>query len=119
MAVNNDQRPTRRRKIALAASGGGHVRQLLDLQPVWSEHEYCFITEDTALGQTLSIEHPTHFVPHFAWGQAKLGAPFRMLGRAFQSFIQSARIILRERPEVIISTGAFPGRNPGIFAFAR
>lgn len=106
MAVNNDQRPARRRKIALAASGGGHVRQLLDLQPVWSEHEYFFITEDTALGQTLSIEHPTHFVPHFAWGQAKLGAPFRMLGRAFQSFIQSARIILRERPEVIISTGA-------------
>lgn len=96
----------RRRKICLAASGGGHVRQLLDLQPVWSEHDYFFVTEDTALGHTLGQDHPTHFVPHFAWGQAKLGAPFRMLGSAFVSLVRSAGIIMRERPQVLITTGA-------------
>jgi UDP-N-acetylglucosamine transferase subunit ALG13 len=95
-----------RRKICLAASGGGHVRQLLDLQPVWSEHDYFFVTEDTALGHTLGQDHPTHFVPHFAWGQAKLGAPFRMLRSAFVSLVRSACIIMRERPEVLITTGA-------------
>ncbi len=95
-----------RRKVCLAASGGGHVRQLLDLQPVWSEHDYFFVTEDTALGHTLGQDHPTHFVPHFAWGQAKLGAPFRMLRSAFVSLVRSARIIGRERPEVLITTGA-------------
>jgi len=99
-------RPAPRRKICLAASGGGHVRQLLDLQPVWSEHDYFFVTEDTALGHTLGQDHPTHFVPHFAWGQARLGAPFRMLRSAFASLVRSARIILRERPEVLITTGA-------------
>lgn len=97
---------TRRLKICLAASGGGHVRQLLDLQPVWSEHDYFFVTEDTALGQNLGGEHRCYFVPHFAWGQARLGAPFRMLGRAFNSFVQSAGIIRRERPDVVITTGA-------------
>lgn len=95
-----------RLRICLAASGGGHVRQLLDLQTVWSQHDHFFVTEDTALGQTLAKEHRTHFVPHFAWGQAKLGAPFRMLRRAFESFFGSLSLMLRERPDVVISTGA-------------
>ena len=93
-------------RICLAASGGGHVRQLLDLQPAWSRYDHFFVTEDTALGQTLSASHRTYFVPHFAWGQAKLGAPFRMVGRAIASLFRSARAILRERPDVLITTGA-------------
>ena len=93
-------------KICLAASGGGHVRQLLDLEPVWSRHRYFFVTEDTALGRTLSEKHPTNFLPHFAWGQAKQGAVLTMLSRAFASFFRSAGIILREKPDVLITTGA-------------
>jgi UDP-N-acetylglucosamine transferase subunit ALG13 len=110
MAASDDTtasvRERARRRICLAASGGGHVRQLLDLQPVWGEHDYVFVTEDTALGRTLAETHRTHFLPHFAWGQAKQGAVFRMLGRAFVSFFRSASIVLRERPEIVISTGA-------------
>lgn len=96
----------RRLRVCLAASGGGHVRQLLDLEPVWSEHDYVFITEDTALGQTLARDHRTLFLPHFAWGQAKQGAPLKMIGRALTSFFRSLRFMLRERPDVVISTGA-------------
>ncbi len=95
-----------RRKICLAGSGGGHVRQLLDLEPVWSSHDYFFVTEDTALGRNLERDHRCYFVPHFAWGQTRLGAPFRMIQRAFVSFFRSAAIIMRERPDVLISTGA-------------
>src|ERR1700753_268448 len=84
-------------RICLAGSGGGHVRQLLDLQPFWSEHDYFFVTEDTALGQSLQASHRTYLVPHFAWGQARLGAPFRMLAAAVKSLFQSASIILKER----------------------
>lgn len=93
-------------RLCLAASGGGHVRQLLDLEPVWSRFDHFFITEDTALGRTLSGKHRTHFLPHFAWGQAKLGAPFRMVAGAVASLGRSIGIMLRERPDVIISTGA-------------
>ncbi len=96
----------KRLRICLAASGGGHVRQLLDLRPAWSAHDHFFVTEDTALGQSLAREHRTHFVPHFAWGQAKLGTPFKMVARAFSSFFGSLRLMLRERPDVVISTGA-------------
>ena len=93
-------------RICLAGSGGGHVRQLLDLEPFWSQHDYFFVTEDTALGQSLSGSHRTYLVPHFAWGQAKLGAPFRMLAAAVVSVFRSAAIILKERPTHIVSSGA-------------
>lgn len=102
----NSAEAPRRLRICLAASGGGHVRQLLDLRRVWSAHDYFFITEDTALGQSLGEEHRTYFLPHFAWGQAKHGAPLKMLARAFGSFLKSLRVMWRERPDVVISTGA-------------
>lgn len=95
-----------RLKICLAASGGGHVRQLLDLAPVWSGHDYFFVTEDTALGVSLADKHRTYFVPHVAVGQARLGAPVKMVTGAIRSIFRSAKIIWRERPDVVISTGA-------------
>jgi UDP-N-acetylglucosamine--N-acetylmuramyl-(pentapeptide) pyrophosphoryl-undecaprenol N-acetylglucosamine transferase len=95
-----------RLRVCLAASGGGHLRQLLDLEPVWAPHDYFFITEDTALGQTMAKNHRTEFLPHFAWGQAKMGAPFRMLARAAVSAVHALRVMLRERPDLVISTGA-------------
>lgn len=93
-------------KICLAGSGGGHVRQLLDLEPAWAGHDAFFVTEDTALSRSLSQKHQVHFVAHVALGQARLGAPFLMLRRALSNFVQSALIAFRERPDVVISTGA-------------
>lgn len=96
----------RRLRLCLAASGGGHVRQLLDLESIWSKHDYFFVTEDTALGATLAQTHRTHFVPHVAIGQARLGAPWQMVRAGISNFFRSASIIARERPDVVISTGA-------------
>jgi UDP-N-acetylglucosamine--N-acetylmuramyl-(pentapeptide) pyrophosphoryl-undecaprenol N-acetylglucosamine transferase len=104
--VPTDQRGNPPLKLCLAASGGGHVRQLLDLKGVWSRFDYFFLTEDTALGRSLQEQHKTYFVPHVAWGQVKRGNPFAIAWRALQSIWGSASIILRERPDVIISTGA-------------
>lgn len=101
-----------RLRICLAGSGGGHVRQLLDLEAVWSSHDHFVVTEDTALGRTLAKSHRTYFVPHFAWGQAKFGAPVRMIGNAITGLFRTLSILLRERPDVVISTGA------GAVAFA-
>src|SRR5687768_3634025 len=90
--------PARRLKICLAGSGGGHIRQLLDLEPVWSRHDSFFVTEDLALGATVSTQHRAYFLPHFAFGQLKLGGPLRPLWNAAVSFVKSAGIILKERP---------------------
>jgi UDP-N-acetylglucosamine transferase subunit ALG13 len=95
-----------RLKVCLAASGGGHVRQLLDLEPVWSEHDAFFLTEDTALSRSIAEKHRAAYVPHFALGQARLGKPLKMMGAGIRSFFVSGGIILKERPQVLITTGA-------------
>lgn len=96
----------RQLRICLAASGGGHIRQLLDLEPAWSAYDHFFLTEDTALSRSIAEQHRTLFIPHVALGQARLGAPLVMLAAGVRNFFRSARIIFRERPDVVISTGA-------------
>jgi UDP-N-acetylglucosamine transferase subunit ALG13 len=96
----------KRLRLCLAASGGGHLRQLLDLKPVWSQHDYFFVTEDTALGRSLGQEHPVRFVPHYGWGQTKMGKTLLMARSAFVNFFKAAALMLKERPQVVISTGA-------------
>ena len=98
--------PRRNLRVCLAASGGGHVRQLLDLEKAWRPYDYFFLSEKTPLAQSLAQTHPTFFVDHFALGQARLGSPFKMMAAALRNFLQSGRIIWRERPDIVISTGA-------------
>ncbi len=93
-------------RICLAGSGGGHVRQLLDLEPFWAGGDCFFVTEDTALGRSIAEDHDTCFVPHVALGQARLGAPLRMLGAAMRNMARSAAIVFRKRPDIIVTTGA-------------
>lgn len=93
-------------KLCLCGSGGGHVRQLLDLEPVWAGEDYVFVTEDLILGRSIAETHPTRFVAHVALGQARLGAPFAMIKGAVRNLVQSARIVWAERPDVVITTGA-------------
>jgi len=95
-----------RPRLCLAASGGGHLRQLLDLEPAWAPFEHFFLTEETALGRSLAERTPTHFVDHVALGQGRLGAPWRMIVSAVRNLFQSAAIIVRERPDFVITTGA-------------
>lgn len=96
----------RRLRLCLCGSGGGHVRQLLELKSVWESRDYLFVTENLILGQSISKIHRTRFVRHVALGQAKLGAPFVMLWCALENMLESAKIVFQERPDVIITTGA-------------
>lgn len=106
-------------KICLAASGGGHMRQLLDLEPFWRGRDYVFVTEPTAMGQSVAQHQPTEFVPHVALGQAKLGHPLVMLRSAFANFVASWRIVAKHRPDLFISTGAGSMFFTGVFARLR
>lgn len=108
---------TARLTVCLAASGGGHIRQLLDLGQFWEAHDYFFVTEDTALGRSVAEAHPTEFVPHFAIGQARLGKPLLMIGRAFKNAWTSLKIIRKRRPDLVVTTGA--GSQLFIVAWAR
>lgn len=98
--------PRPRPRICLAGSGGGHVRQLLDLEPVWRDESCFFVTEDTALGRSLARKHDVRLVDHFAAGQLRLGQPLRMLVHAIANLAKSWGIIRDEQPDLVITTGA-------------
>lgn len=93
-------------KLCLAASGGGHVRQILDLEPLWRDLPHIFVTEDTALGRSIADKHPTAFVSHVALGQARLGAPLKMMLGAVRNCFESIQIVWKNRPTVVVTTGA-------------
>ena len=96
----------RRPRICLAASGGGHLRQLLDLEPVWSRYDHFFVTEPSAIGDDLKANHRLFEVSHYAAGQAQIGKGAAMLRGAFSNLVQSLCIVWKERPDIVISTGA-------------
>lgn len=79
---------------------------MLDLEPIWQDADHAFVTEESGIARTLADRHRVHLVPHFALGQARLGAPFRMLRLALGSLVGSLQIVLRERPDVVITTGS-------------
>ena len=93
-------------RICLAASGGGHLRQLLDLRPFWEGHDVHFVTEDTSLAQSLATQHRIHFVPHFRLGQLRTNPVFGVLGAMAQNLKDAGRAVRKEQPQLVVSTGA-------------
>lgn len=82
------------------------MRQLLDLKELWASYPHFFVTEDTALGRSISRDQATEFVAHVALGQSRLGRPHVMLWQALVNLWQSLRIVMKHRPDVVITTGA-------------
>lgn len=95
-----------RLRVCLAASGGGHIRQILDLEACWSKYDFFFVSEDTALSRSLTPKHPVYFVRHFALGHLRSRGFFEAAKAGWRNFWQSARIAVRHRPDIVISTGA-------------
>ncbi len=92
--------------ICLSAAGGGHFRQLLDIEMLWSQYPHFIVTENTVLTRALSNREDIENVPHFALGQVRIGKGFAMVRAALASCIASLGIIIRRRPDIIITTGS-------------
>ena len=90
---------TRRVKVLLVASGGGHWVQLMRIASAFSEHERVYVTtlrgcESDVGGARLHLVNDASRWNRF--GLVKLAARLMLL-------------LLRERPDVVVSTGAAPG----------
>jgi len=84
-------------RVGLIGSSGGHLDQLLALRSFWERHERFWVTFDTPDAaerlrgeRVIAAHHPTtRNLPNLA----------RNLGLA-------ARVLPRERPDLLLSTGA-------------
>ena len=82
-------------KICLAASKGGHYFQMQELTKKinFEKFQSFFLTFQR---EDIEVNPNTYFVTD----------PKRNPFRFFLNFLQSLRVMLKERPEIIISTGA-------------
>lgn len=84
-------------KLALVCSGGGHFLELYRLKPVWEKHSHFWVTfkgEDTR--ELLADERV-----YFAYRPTN-----RHLPNLLRNFRLAFHVLARERPKVLISTGA-------------
>lgn len=86
-------------KIALIASSGGHLEQLLMLAPLTDKYDGCLITEQTQY-KPPKVSVPVYYVKQVNRHE-KTFLP-KMLHIAFASL----KIFLKEKPDVVITTGA-------------
>ena len=92
--------PTKRRpRILAVASGGGHWMQMLRLRPAFSDCDVEFATVDPAAAADVA--------PARLWTFCDSNRDTKL--RVVWTTLQLAWIVLRVRPDVIVSTGAAPG----------
>jgi UDP-N-acetylglucosamine:LPS N-acetylglucosamine transferase len=87
------------RRMLARASGGGHFVQLLRLRPAWESHDVAYPTVHAALAVDVAAARLLTFrdVSRADWWRLPL------------TIWHIAHILLRVRPDVIITTGALPG----------
>jgi len=91
---------TKKQKICLAASAGGHLTQLLKVASCTAGHEVFVVTTSEAVRQKLAAIGRVHVV-----GECNREHLLRVIG----VLLRCVCIIFRERPNVVLSSGAAAG----------
>jgi len=87
-------------KICLAASAGGHLTQLLKISDSWNGYDTFCLTTTKVARKRLKQYGKIYVV-----GECNHKHPIRV----FKVFFQCIRIVVHERPDVVISSGAAAG----------
>jgi UDP-N-acetylglucosamine:LPS N-acetylglucosamine transferase len=84
-------------KAMLVGSGGGHLAQLLALRPWWSGLDRFWVCFDAPDARSQLAEE------HVAWAYSPTT---RNLFNLIRNFFLGIKVLRRERPDVVVSTGA-------------
>ncbi|KUK17271.1 PssD/Cps14F family polysaccharide biosynthesis glycosyltransferase [Thermococcus sibiricus] len=85
-------------KIALVCSHGGHLTETLFLMEAFKEHDVFFITYDNF--RTRNLQYKTYLLENLLENLEK--NPIKVI----RDVIRMTIILAKERPDVIVSTGA-------------
>jgi len=90
----NDRSRTR---LALVGSSGGHLAHLLALEPMWGRYDRFWVTFETEDAVSLLAGERTYWCHH---------PTNRNLVNLCRNTLLAMRILARERPQLIVSSGA-------------
>lgn len=82
--------------ILLTCSAGGHLAEMRQLREFYDKHDHFFVTFQRPDTESLSREEKVFFIER----------PARNPIQTMRAFIQAWKIISREKPRLVISTGA-------------
>ncbi|WP_138419874.1 PssD/Cps14F family polysaccharide biosynthesis glycosyltransferase [Aquibacillus sediminis] len=97
--MSNKQKQTK--KLLLIASVGGHLTQLLELKSLFEQYDYHIVTESTPVTKQMKDKYPMSFLVYGARNN-----PIRYIFKFSFNIIKSVGLFLRERPDIVITTGA-------------
>ena len=83
------------KKLCLISAAGGHLTQLLQLGDLWEKYNSFYVTERKEITEDLPRKYKTYFI------KDPLRNPLYLL----MNFIQCFFIFLKERPNIIVTTG--------------
>jgi UDP-N-acetylglucosamine:LPS N-acetylglucosamine transferase len=84
-------------RVLMVCSSGGHLAQLMTLKPWWSRRDVCWVTFPTEDSKSLLAGERVTFAYH---------PTTRNLKNLVRNTLLAVRVLLRERPDVIVTTGA-------------
>lgn len=83
-------------KIGIISSCGGHLTEVMCLRLIYEKYEHFYVINDKIV-LTEEMDRKTYFISH---SERDL--------KFFINLIEAIRILLKERPKVLLSTGAGP-----------
>ena len=84
-------------KILLISSTGGHFQALLKLHRFWRKHDCCWVTFQTASTELILNGEKVY------WAYSPTN---RNIPNLIRNFWLAWQVILQERPQLVLSTGA-------------
>lgn len=90
------------KKVLFIASTGGHLNELMQLEPMFKKYNYSLITEKdkSTIGLKKQYGKKIHYLI-YGTKDHKLSYPFKLIGNCFKSLF----LYIKIRPKVIITTG--------------
>lgn len=83
-------------KVCIVSSCGGHLTEVRCLRPAYEPYEFFYVLNDKAI-LPADMQGKTYFITH---SERDL--------RFFRNLFEAYRILSKEKPNVILSTGAGP-----------
>ncbi|GAA3589831.1 UDP-N-acetylglucosamine--LPS N-acetylglucosamine transferase [Kineosporia mesophila] len=84
-------------RVLMVCSSGGHLSQLHVLEDWWGRHDTHWVTFDTEHARSLLAGRPTTWAHH---------PTTRNIPNLVRNFGVAVTTMLRQRPDVVVSTGA-------------